>query len=247
MFPAKAGEEIRDVFALVEGAVGETIKFTTDRSARRTSWEENFNQALSVIDHRLRPLTRKSEEREDHLEALLKIENQLRTWEQSLAQSWPEATAAEQAIAYENENKGESLIASYEEQEGLLAAERSSLRILKSLWAANNDLARQGFALGTVQAQALDRMNSSYKKVQETLVKALPLMQPGELEVKKRSLLQAMRMHMIFAGALSLGGVLLMAGESGWSPGASGKVVPFVRVLPEASVQSRRLRLNRRL
>lgn len=212
LFPAKAGEEILDIFGLLESAVSDTMKFTADRAARRASWEQNFSTMLFLMDHRLRPLIRKSMQGEDRLEALLKIENQLRTWEQSLAQSWPQATAAEQSLAYENENKGESLISLYEEQEGLLAGERNSLRSLKSLWAANNDLARQDFALGTVQGQALDRMNATYKKVQETLTKTLPLMQPGELEIKKQSLLHAMRMHMIFAGALALTGILMMAG-----------------------------------
>ena len=212
LFPAKAAEEIRDVFALLEDSVSDTMKLAADRTGRRSTWEQNFNAMLFLIDHRLRPLIRKSTEGQDRLQALLKIENQLLTWEQSLAPSWPQATDAQQAVAFENENKGETLISLYEEQEGLLAGERKPMRSLKSLWAANNDLTRQDFALGTVQGQALDRMNATHKRVQETLIEALPLMQPGELETKKKSILQDMRLHMIFAGALALTGIVLMAG-----------------------------------
>jgi PAS domain S-box-containing protein len=234
LFPGKAAEQIQDVFTQLSSAVSDLLKFTTDRAQKHSAGEQNFAQGLWLIDNRLRPLIRKSPESAEHLDALLKIENQLRAWQQSLTESWPTTSAVGQAQAYENENKGETLIALYLEQEGLRPGERTSMRALKSLWTTNNDLSRQDFALGAVQAQAQDRTDASYKKVQETLIHTLPSMPTEELELRKTTLLKSMRLHMILAGALALGGIAVMAAcaVAAWR---FGKAHPFESKAPLAN------------
>jgi PAS domain S-box-containing protein len=212
LFPPAAGEEIRSAYDAMKSSLDEAVEVSARRSERRASAAENFKQMIFLIDGRIRPLLRKNNpDVKERLESIINVENQLRAWEQNLDQAWADPSAAIKALAFENDSKGQSLLELHT-QLMLSTAEKKSVKTLGVLWRANDDLARQNFALENVQSQALDRLKSDREKLTSTLIKLLPAMRPEDMERRKLSMMRTIRYRLIGVGALGLVGVLSIAG-----------------------------------
>lgn len=206
LFPPMASEEIRRTYEMMKSSVEQTLSVSAKRVERRAVSDENFKRMLYLIESRIRPLLRKGDpDSQERLQTLLNVENQLRAWQQHLAQAWTEPSAAVKALAFESDNKGETHLNIYE-QNTLLPAERKPLRELETLWKANGNLARQNFALETVQGQALDRLKADSEQIRATLNMLLPPMQPEDLERRKQGILKTIRYRLITAGLIGLAG-----------------------------------------
>jgi PAS domain S-box-containing protein len=209
LFPPAASEEIRNAYDAMKSSLDEAVEVSARRSERRTAAEGNFKQMLYLIDDRLRPLLRKDAAK-DRLESIIGVENQLRAWQQNLEQSWIDPSPSIKALANENNSKGQSLL-DLHEQIMLASAEKKGVRSVAALWRLNDDIARQIFALETVQNQAMDRLKIDREKLTKTLSDLLPAMRPEDMERKKQAILRTIRFRLFTAGAFGLVGVLSFA------------------------------------
>ncbi len=211
LFPQEAGEQIQSAYEAMKSSLDEAVEVSARRSERRASFDQNFKQMLFLIDSRIRPLLRRTTpDVKERLESILNVENQLRAWGENLAQAWSDPSASAKALAFENDNKGQSLLEEYE-QMPLSAAEKRAERNLAELWKTNDSLARQNFAFETVQTQALEQLKADRQKLTATLSQLLPAMPPEDLERKKQTILRSIRYRLIGTGVLGILGVLSFA------------------------------------
>jgi PAS domain S-box-containing protein len=203
LFPQAAAEEIRRTFGLFKESVARTMEANTHRLESRGILEQNFTQILYLIDHNLRPLIHKEQaDGEERSEAILNIENQARAWHENLAKAWTEPTDVAKAIAYENDNRGQTYLDLYSRLE-LLPRERKVQRQIRTLWLADSDLARESHVKENLVSQADKAMEAERDEVISTLNRLLPAMPPTELEAKKETILRSIHFHM--AGAFVIG------------------------------------------
>lgn len=208
LLPLAAGDEILQDYKVFKESAKHLMEVSQERASFWTTADNNFENMLVLLDQRIRPLARKAQA-EDRLERVLKIENQLRTWQQNLARAWDEATPVSQPLALENENKGEILLESAEES-ATIRAEKKTFKDIRSIWIANGDLQRKIFALGIVQKQSLEQANLLENRTRTTLNRLLPAMPTGELEIRKQNILKSMRRRLMTAGILGLFGIAVV-------------------------------------
>jgi PAS domain S-box-containing protein len=204
LFPPTAGEEIRRTFGVFQEAIERTLEANARRMEQRSALDRNFAQMIEQIDRNLRPIIRKNQpDGEERSEAVLNIENQLRAWQQNLAQAWANPSDAGQNLALENDSRGGTYLERYARME-LLPRERKVQRQISALWVANSEFARTSFALENVVRQTETSMDADREAVISTLHRFLPAMPPAQLERRKQAYLRSMRLHMAGAGGLAL-------------------------------------------
>jgi PAS domain S-box-containing protein len=137
---------------------------------------------------------------------VLNIENQLRAWRDNLAQAWAQPSETAKALAFENDNRGQTFLDLYSNLE-LLPRERKVLREIHNLWQSNSDLARESFVKESLLGQAAKLMDAEREQVVSTLNRYLPAMPPAELEARKVAILNAMRLHLAGAAGIALLGL----------------------------------------
>ena len=211
LFPEAAGDEIKRAFALFKETIDHTLDTNIRRMESRAALETNFSRILYLIDHEIRPIIRKNQaDGAERGEAILNIENQMRAWQQNLAQAWVQPSEAASALAYENENRGETYLELYSNMD-LLPRERKILHEMRTLWQANNDLARESFVKENLVGQAEKTMEAQRLQIVGVLNKFLPALPPAEMESRKQSILIAMRLHMAGVGVIALVGLVCLA------------------------------------
>jgi len=211
LFPPEASAAIRESYEVMKSSLDQAVEVSSRRSERLASLEANFKQMLDLVERRIRPLLRKDNpDAKERLDSILNVENQLRAWQQNLEQSGLESSGSAKALAFENDSKGQSLLEDHA-QLMMGAAEKNAVRNLTGLWKANDDLARQSFALETVQRQAVDRLKADREKLTGKLSELLPAMRPEDLERRKQSEFKDIRYRLIATGALGLAGVVTFA------------------------------------
>ncbi len=207
LFPKTACDEIKRTFSLYQESISHTLAANVLRMERRGVLEKNFTRLLYVIDNHIRPLQRKEQaDGEERTEAVLNIENQMRAWQQNLVLAWEKPSDAAKAMTFENDNRGETHLERYSHLE-LLSRERKAQKEIWSLWQANSALARESFAKESIVAQSQKVMEGEHTQVVSTLNTYLPALPPAEMEAKKQSLLNTMRVHMGLVGVISLLGL----------------------------------------
>src|SRR5258708_1823001 len=139
-------------------------------------------------------------------EAILKLENQTRAWQQNLAQAWTQPSDTAKAMTNENDNRGQTYLDLYAALE-LLPRERKIQKEIRSLWLTNSDLARESYVQEGIVSQMEKAMDGTREQVIGTLNQFLPAMPPGELDSKKQSLMRAMKMRSTAAFAIGLLGL----------------------------------------
>src|SRR5258708_3111675 len=145
LFPQTAAEEIKRTFGLFKEAMERTMENNSKRMELRGRLEKNFERILFLIDHNLRPMIRKDQaDGEERSEAILKLENQTRAWQQNLAQAWTQPSDTAKAMTNENDNRGQTYLDLYAALE-LLPRERKIQKEIRSLWLTNSDLARESY------------------------------------------------------------------------------------------------------
>ena len=208
LFPQAASDEIKRAFSLFKETIDHTLEANNRRMDSRAALERNFARTLYLISHDLRPIIRKSQaDGAERGEAILNIENQARAWQQNLAQAWAQPSEAASARAYENENRGETYLELYASMD-LLPRERTVLHEMRTLWQANNDLARESFVKENLVSQAEKTMDAQRLQIIGILNKFLPALPPAEMEARKQSILTAMRLHMTAVGGIALFGLI---------------------------------------
>lgn len=211
LLPRSAGREILQDYALFKESVGRLLEVTRERTEHLNSWQLNADRIHKLIDLRLRPLVRPGQEQsEERSEAILKVENQLRAWEQSMGHLWDDPSQANQDISAENANKGELFVEKALDV-AVLRAEKQNLKDVRDLWRANADLQRKIVAFGTVQSQAYDQESAIRERMRGTLNRLLPAMKPEDFEAKKSGFVRSMRGHLAAAGVIVLLGIVLLA------------------------------------
>jgi PAS domain S-box-containing protein len=210
LFPAAASDEIKRAFDLFKETIDHTLEANNRRMEGRSALGKNFDRILFLIEHNVRPLIRKEQadgiERSD---AIINIENQMRAWQQNLAQAWAQPSDAATALPYENENRGETYLELYANMD-LLVRERNMLHEIRTLWQANDDLARESFVKETLVNQAEKAMDVQRQQIVVILNKFLPALPPAEMESRKASIMTTMRLHMAAVGGIALIGLVTL-------------------------------------
>jgi len=210
LFPPMANDEIKRAFTLFKETIDHTLEANNHRMDGRTALEKNFSRILFLIDHDIRPIIRKNQaDGTERGEAILNIENQMRAWQQNLAQAWTQPSEAAFALTYENENRGETYLELYANMD-LLPRERKVLHEIRTLWQTNNDLARESFVNENLVGQAEKTMDTQRLQIVGVLNKFLPALPPAEMETRKQSLMTTMRLHMAGAGGITLLGLITL-------------------------------------
>lgn len=208
LFPSEAADEIRRAFELFKGAIDQTLEANTRRTRNRGLLEQNFTRMLDLLDRHLRPLIRKDQpDGDERGEAALNIENQMRAWQQNLAQAWTQPSEAALAVVFDNDNRGETYLERYGRLE-LLPRERKIQREIRTLWKANSHLARESFALESGVSQSASAMNAGRQQVISALNRFLPVMPPAQLEIRKQAILRMIWLRTAAASALGFLGLV---------------------------------------
>jgi PAS domain S-box-containing protein len=208
LFPAAANDEIKRGFEILKGTIDHTLDANIHRMAGRAALAGNFERILLLIEHNIRPMIRK--EQADGLErgeAIVNIENQMRAWQQNLAQAWTQPSEAASALPYENENRGETYLELYSAMD-LLPRERKVLHEIRTLWQTNDDLARESFVKESLVTQAEKAMDAQRLQIIGVLNRYLPALPPSELDAKKQAIITTMRLHMAGVGGIALVGLV---------------------------------------
>jgi len=216
LFPSQAQVSILKDYRSLKELIERLVHATDEQAARWIKSEDNFKQMLYLLKDRIRPLIkRRQPDAEERSASILKIENQLRAWQQDMNQAaaGPVTDGLPRQVA-EDQDRGNSFLESYERLT-LLPAEKRNARELRSIWNQNVDLSREMFALRISEQQSLELVGIARQMLLGTLNRLLPALQPSELESQKHSMMQTMRLRMATAGflcltalALTIGGVI---------------------------------------